>query len=44
VCCGLFAGHTGFEGGKFAQAEGVRLNMIEQGNSWLGGATNEARL
>jgi hypothetical protein len=38
------AGHTGFDGGKFAQAEGLRLAMYEQGAAWPGGANNEARL
>lgn len=36
--------HTGFPGGQFAQSEGVRLNMTEEGARWYGGATNEARL
>uniref|UniRef100_A0A383V938 EGF-like domain-containing protein n=1 Tax=Tetradesmus obliquus TaxID=3088 RepID=A0A383V938_TETOB len=36
--------HTGFAGGQYAQAEGVRLGMNEEGAKWYGGATNEARL
>jgi hypothetical protein len=35
--------HTGFEGGKFAQIQGLALGLGEQGNAWYGGAINEAR-
>jgi hypothetical protein len=31
-------------GGQFAQAEGIRLQMYEEGAKWPGGANNEARL
>jgi hypothetical protein len=31
-------------GGQYAQAEGVRLGMNEEGARWYGGAANEARL
>ncbi|GIL67805.1 hypothetical protein Vafri_21080 [Volvox africanus] len=36
--------HTGFPGGRYAQAMGLAMNLTEQGNKWYGGATNEARL
>ncbi|GIL87891.1 hypothetical protein Vretifemale_15933, partial [Volvox reticuliferus] len=36
--------HTGFPGGRYAQAMGLAMNLTEQGDKWYGGATNEARL
>lgn len=33
-----------YAGGKYAQSEGIRLGMNEEGAKWPGGATNEARL
>ncbi|GLC60709.1 hypothetical protein PLESTB_001660900 [Pleodorina starrii] len=36
--------HTGFPGGRYAQAMGLKLNTTEQGDKYYGGATNEARL
>ncbi|KXZ45525.1 hypothetical protein GPECTOR_53g111 [Gonium pectorale] len=36
--------HTGFPGGKYAQAQGLLLNTTEQGAAWYGGVNNEARL
>lgn len=35
--------HTGFSAGAYAQELGSRLGMNEEGNSWWGGAINEAR-
>jgi hypothetical protein len=36
--------HTGFEGGKYAQIQGIALGLNESGAAWYGGAINEARL
>ncbi|KAG2422805.1 hypothetical protein HXX76_015752 [Chlamydomonas incerta] len=36
--------HTGFPGGQYAQAQGLAMNLTEQGAKWPGGLNNEARL
>eukprot|EP00798_Chlamydomonas_sp_ICE-L_P027890 gene27890-12008_t len=35
--------HTGFPGGQYAQAMGLKMNLTVLGAAWPGGATNEAR-